>query len=165
MLDEFIELYEYLVSRFNSNPLYELKRTVQNKKLISNFLINSNIQTSESLWRYLLFQFVLRENNKSNKYFLTLSNCVSKNAWKRWEERTDEMMFIVAKLQREKGLRNPLIKETYQFSEEYKDMQRHKFWNTPRGFILCDEYDGLLYDRAKCFQCRYKDACKKMLKL
>lgn len=163
MLENFIEIYEYLIQRVNSNPMYGMKRTMQNYKQISNFLERSNIQTAETLWQYLLFQVVLCDNQRKNKYFSTLSNFVSKNALERWKNRTDEMMFLVSKFQRERGLRNPLVKDSHEFSEEYKDLQRNKFFNTARGFIFCGEFNGLLYDKVKCFRCRYKHACKSAL--
>lgn len=160
LIKEFVEIYEYLMIHFNSNPVFSLKKTKQNYAMIENFLNTSNIQTPSQLWRYLLFQFVLNESRRSNKYSAMISNCVSKNALKRWEERTEEQIFLMAKFQREKGLSNPLAREEYSYSEEFKDMTRKKYWNTPRGYILCNEYDGALYDRVKCFRCKYKEACK-----
>lgn len=160
MIEEFCEIFEYLKQRIECNPFYEVKRVKKNRDAILRFFKNSNINSIEEIWDFLLFQLVLSDNKYSNTHSLTLFKCISINAIKRWKERTSEQMFVLSKLQRERGLRNPLAKQNSSFSEEYLDFLRNKFFNTPRGFILCGEYEGALYNDEKCKNCNYKIACK-----
>lgn len=159
MLDEFCEIYEYLVARLNNNPGYELKRTDKNIGLIDKFFKNSQIKTVDEIWKYLSFQIVLSDRKNSRICYINLPRIISLNSIKRWNERSSEEIFMVSRILRQRGLQNP-IKERRGFSEEYLDFLRHKYWNSPRGFILCEEYEGGLYDEIKCKECRYNKACK-----
>lgn len=161
MIEEFCEIFEYLKQRLTCSPNYSLKRKKREIQLIEKFFLNSNIKSTNELWEYLLFQFVLSGNNNISRYPLTLTKIVSSNALKRWNERTREKMFYVSKFQRDRCLINLLKKdeESY-FSDRYKDFLRHKFWSTPKGFIFCGEYNGILFDELKCKDCYYYNACK-----
>ena len=88
MIEEFCEIFEYLKQRMTCSPNYSLKRKKKDVQLIEKFFFNSKINSIEELWQYLLFQFVLSENNYSNRYSLTLTKIISLNALKRWNERT-----------------------------------------------------------------------------
>lgn len=160
MIEEFCEIFEYLKQRMTCSPGYQLKKKKKDILLIEKFFVNSNITSIEELWRYLLFQFVLSDNNYSNRYSLTLTKAISSNALKRWNERTFQQTFIVARTQRDRGLQNPIKENNCKLSERYKDFLRKKYWNTPRGFILCGEYNGFLYDEIKCEKCQFIKACE-----
>lgn len=162
MIEEFCEIFEYLKQRMTCSPNYSLKRKKKDVQLIEKFFFNSKINSIEELWQYLLFQFVLSENNYSNRYSLTLTKIISLNALKRWNERTKEKLFYVSKFQRDRSLVNPLKGNNSEhiFSDRYKDFLRHKFWNTPKGFIFCGEYNGILFNELKCKDCYYYNACK-----
>lgn len=159
MIDEFCDIYEYLIARLNNSPGYELKRSQKNINLINKFMINSKINTTDEIWKYLSFQIVLSDRKNSGIFYITLAKCLCLNSIKQWNERTSEKMFMVSRILRQRGLRNPLESQS-RFSEEYLDFLRHKFWNTPRGYILCNEYEGALYNEIKCKECKYNKACK-----
>lgn len=163
MIDEFCEIYEYLVQRVNCSLSYQLNRNSKNVAAIERFFENSKIQTVDEIWNYLLFQIVLSNNKYSRKQSITLLKCISLNAIKRWNERTDEKLFLVSKFQRSRGLKNPLQDDKHIYSEQYLNSQRRKYWNTPRGFILCGEFNGLLYHKIRCNGCQYREVCEKAL--
>ena len=164
MLEEFCEIFEYLIQRLNCSPSYEVKRTSKNLKAINRFFEETKINSIDGIWEFLLFQAVLSENRYSRGFSFTFLKSISSNSIKRWNERTSTRNFVVSKFQRERRLVNPLKNNKHSYSDEYVKYLRKKFWNTPRGFILCGEYDGILYNENECKDCRYKDACKKILK-
>lgn len=163
MLEEFCEIFEYLAQRLNCSPSYEVKRIPKNLKAINRFFEETKINSIDGIWEFLLFQAVLSENRYSRRVSFTLLKSISLNSIKRWNERTSTRSFIVSRFQRDRRLVNPLKSNKYSYSKEYIEYQRKKFWNTPRGFILCGEYDGLLYDEIECKDCQYKQACKSAL--
>lgn len=164
MTEEFVEIFEYLMQKVYS-PYYHVKMTSRNVNAIIRFFENSKIDSVDEIWKYLLFQLVLSMNRYSNRYSVTLLKCISINAIKRWNERTEEKMFLVSKFQRVRRLENPLQNKVHLYSERYLNEQRKKYWNTPRGFIHCGEFNGILYHKIRCFGCRYKESCEKVLEL
>lgn len=161
-IEEFCDIYEYLTERLNNMPGYELKRNRRNLMLINKFLKASQISSSEELWKFMSFQMILSENRRSGKYCFNLTVNTSSNAIKRWNNRDANQLFLVSKFLRERGYKNP-VQNSIKFSEEYLDFLRHKFWNTPKGWLLCvGEYKGALYNQEKCSKCRYEYTCKQI---
>ena len=56
------------------------------------------------------------------------------------------------------GLKNPLLHSyEYEMSEQYKVLQRRKYFNSIRGFLYCESFGGTLYDKknSDCIACRF----------
>lgn len=152
--------YEYLCERVFSHPEVEFKVKQNQKKMIENFLKFSKEMTTDWLWQYLLFQFV---NRGSHKYTRTpsINWILGEKAILRWNNRTVAQQRVLEIEALKYKFVNPTAKTVSQVGEEYKESQRKLHFNTPQGFLLCQDFGGFLYDRGRCFSCKYKNECKK----
>lgn len=157
-IQDFKVIYEYLMTRIYNNPNYDLKLNNRIITLLKSFFKKTCIKTSDGIWQYMLFTIVLNDNKYSNQKALTLNNCISASKIKKWNERTSQQLYLVAKFQKQRGYRNPL-KQIVDISEEFYDDIRCKDMNTSKGYIRCQEYD--LFDNLKCLDCRFFDVCLK----
>lgn len=155
--EEFVEVYEYIQGKINSSPGYECskRRTATSKAKV--FLELHHSLTAE-IFDFISFIFVLRTSEMNRYTFLPFGQFVSKNAYNLYKERTEQQCYFLRKFQLERELRNP-IQEIPSLSSVYLDSQREKYFDSPRGYILCESFEGKLYDEVKCKECRYNYIC------
>ena len=160
--EEFKEIYEYLQGKLTNNPMYEWRMKRKDREKINDFLENEIVG---DLWNYLTFQFhrqvFLLSVSKLN--MVPLANVIGKAAIERWRNRTQRDMWFVSKFVMEHDLCNPIKKEEC-ITESYLDKERSLYFNSPRGYILCESYDGFLYHDEKCKGCRYIKLCEEKYK-
>lgn len=160
--EEFETIYEYLQGKLTNNPKYEFHAKRKDKERIKDFLENEIVG---NLWNYLTFQFNRQVFllSVSKLSIVPLPNVIGKAAIERWRKRTQKDMWFASKFVMEYDLRNPIQKEEV-LSDSYLDKERRLYFDTPRGYILCESYDGFLYHDEKCKGCRYIKLCEEKYK-
>lgn len=160
--EEFETIYEYLQGKLTNNPKYEFHAKRKDRERIKDFLENEIVG---NLWNYLTFQFnrqvfILSVSKLS---IIPLPNVIGKAAIERWRKRTQKDMWFTSKFVMEYDLRNPIQKEEA-LSDSYLDKERQLYFDSPRGYILCESYDGFLCHEKKCKGCRYIKLCEEKYK-
>jgi hypothetical protein len=160
--EEFETIYEYLQGKLTNNPKYEFHAKRKDRERIKDFLENEIVG---NLWNYLTFQFNRQVFllSVSKLSIVPLPNVIGKAAIERWRKRTQKDMWFTSKFVMEYDLRNPIQKEEV-LSDSYLDKERRLYFDTPRGYILCESYDGFLYHDEKCKGCRYIKLCEEKYK-
>ena len=149
--EEFKLTYSYLQGKLTSNPAYEFRPKRKDREKLDEFLSNDKVG---NLWEYLTFQFnrQMFVLSLSNLPIVPLMNVIGKTAIDRWKKRTKRDIYFTSKFVMENELFNPIKNEEGGVSESYLDEQRKLYFDSPEGYILCDE--------EKCKGCRYIRLCK-----
>lgn len=155
--EEFIEIYEYIQGSLISNPGYSLLKKRDNAKKVKSFL-DKHTDLTLPMYNFITFIFVLR-TSKYNRYkIIPFNQFTSENAYKAYKERDSQQIYFTSKFQMDHNLSNP-IKQSCVLSEVYLDEQRQKYFGTPRGYIICSSFNGILYNRGKCMRCKFNYIC------
>lgn len=155
--------YEYLCERVYSYPDVEFKPTKAQRKIVDKFLLSCSDLSTNSLWQYLLFQFVNRGSQKSFRT-PTIGWILGDKAVMKWKNRTVAQQRVLDVESQRYRFKDPRVNTVSELREEYKDEQRGRDFSTPQGYLRCVDFGGALYHRGKCFTCRYKYECEKQLK-
>lgn len=151
-------IVEYLC---NYTPRF--KKTKSSIELVRNFWKETGIVSEKVLWEYMVFQASLKDNEKSRIFAVNPSALIGPVAIKNWKKRNKIQLHVAVKKQREYGWKSP-FEEKDGYSEEYREMLRKRFWNTERGFLWCQQYEGWLFDKDKCQGCDFFKACENLKK-
>lgn len=157
-----IQVYEYMYQRTYMQPDYSMVRTSRNLKLLYRFQKMIPVDAgNDFIWNYTVHAFwcydgkLLRRNIELNWIYC-------QRMMERYRNRTEDQIYRLQQYKESKTIKNPL-KERYELklSEEYRNKQRRKYWNTPLGYLNCLDFAGALYDRENplCKNCRYKKYC------
>lgn len=156
-IEEFIETYEYIQGKLLGNPGYQYNKRKLAEKKTAEFLFNNPMLT-ENIFDFITFIFVLR-TSKFNRYtVIPFNQFTSKNAVKHYKERESKMIHFTRKFQLDHNLRDP-FSQRIGLSIEYLDKVRERDFNTAKGFIRCNSYEGFMYDKIKCKGCRFTYIC------
>lgn len=157
-----IRVYEYLYRRKYAAPGFTLPRTERNLKMLSKFQKMIPVDSGDSfIWNFSVYAFWCHEGKLARRK-IELNWIYTEAMYERYRGRTAEQTYELQQYKESKSIRNPL-KEKYvlSLSPEYKEYQRRLFYNTPRGYLNCLEFAGVLYDEgcAHCRNCRYRKHC------
>lgn len=160
--EEFVKIYEYLQGKLTNNPAYEFTLKRKDREKLEKFLDNEVVG---NLWNYLTFQFNRQVFllQVSGLPMVPFRNVISNKAIERWRHRTRQEMWFTSKFVMEHDLFNPIEKENT-VSENYMDKQRKLYFDSSKGFILCESFDGFLFDLEKCQGCRFIRICEEKYK-
>lgn len=156
--EEFVGTYEYTQGVLNGNFGYEYGKKREALKKAAAFL-SENPSITEEIFDFITFICVLRTSRYNRYTVIPFNQFTSKNAVKLYRERSSQHDYFIRKFQMSNHLRDPYLKKV-SLSEEFLERQRRKYFNSPRGFLLCQEYGGYLWDEVKCKNCRYNYICK-----
>lgn len=149
-------IIEYL---FNYTPNF--KRTRSKIELMEKFWEKTGISSNRALWEYMVFQGSMIENSRYKEMMFDPYNLIGPKAIEKWNKRGKYQVFIANKRQRERGWISPFKEEEEGLSERYREMLRKKYWNKEKGFILCSQYGGWLFDKNRCKDCIFYKVCEK----
>lgn len=149
-------IIEYL---FNYTP--NLKRTRSKIELMEKFWEKTGISSNRALWEYMVFQGSMIENSRYKEMMFDPYNLIGPKAIEKWNKRGRYQVFRANKYQRERGWISPFKEKEEGLSERYREMLRKKYWNKEKGFILCSQYGGWLFDKNRCKDCIFYKACEK----
>lgn len=157
-----IQVYEYMYQRTYMQPDYAMARTGRNLKLLSKFQKMIPVDAgNDFIWNYTVHAFWCYDGKLSRRN-VELNWIYGQRMVGRYRNRTEDQIYRLQQYKESKAIKNPL-KEGYELSlsDAYKDKQRKKYWNTPRGYLNCLDFGGFLYDEKNvyCKNCRYKKHC------
>lgn len=158
--EEFIELYEYIQGRLISSPGFECSKRRDNLKKTRSFLEKHHSLTSD-LYGFISFIFFLRTSAKNRYIVIPFVQFISENAYKRYQSRSQQDDYFTSRFLYEREIGNPTAEKEEKLPIEYLDSKRAKYFNTPRGYIECESFNGVLFDEMKCKECKYNYLCKK----
>lgn len=158
-VSKFIDCYEMVMGTLISYPNYECRKMVARRWVEDFFLKYPAIQFS--MFEFITFVAFKRIESIRKYGVVPLNHFTSDKAVKTYQERSKKLDYRFSEFQSQWRFQNP-TDQRFVLSEEYKDRQRNKFFNTPEGFLFCEEYDGLLFHKEKCKPCKYNYICGKV---
>ena len=157
MEEEFIELFEHIQGILLSYPAYEVSKPEASRKKVKTFL-QSHPTIAGDMWSFLCFIFMCKTSKMNRHIIVPLNQFLSKNAAKRFSDRKAADSYHCRKFIKQNNIRKPSHLEKG-LSEEYLASKREKYFNTPRGFIECQSFDGALFSPNICNRCQYYYIC------
>lgn len=158
-----LRIYEYLQMKVKKQP-----RTLKMDKPLHRSAVVSFLESLPStagadfIWNFLVFQFyVFSEQDHKQKPML--SWFMGKEAWRRWNDYSDEAKWHSRDWARENGFRNPVISQNYtHISEEVfrKEKLRMSRISGPNFCIAKFGEDSYHSDDEICFSCPFKKDCE-----
>jgi hypothetical protein len=174
-------LYEYFYRELTSYKHYTFNPSEREIKQIQNFILilhkkhQYNIFSLGINWMIDYFAFQFEYWSKLTTRFdgkIMLNWIVGKKAIERWEGRNKDhwKYFIEEFLSAKKIDKNNLINAfsrpaegLYLQNRRVEDIERSRFYNTPRGLLNCIEKTTRFSQRSSfCITCNYKIDCKKI---
>ena len=168
--ENIIHLYEVFYSKKYESPKYKFKPTPKAALEIDKFLVyldkrhNLLCLGQHFLNKYFAFQFkrvegltFKRFSSKDVAGRIQIYDIIGRKAIEYWEKRDIKFDYLI-----EPYCANPEKDLQRGIAEE---IEKKRFFNTPRGFVNCIERTSLFNHRStNCSVCKFKDDCKKMLK-
>jgi hypothetical protein len=182
MKRDIIELYSYFVSKLYSGQSYEffsLKVTERHRRIIIDFLCNLSMRVdiddvdTDYLFDYCSFQFeyMFSKMPRYKESRIPLQQIFNKTGIERWLNRTDGYMYYVGESLQEKGIDRSEINisgiELKSPTEliDIEEKEKERYHNQDNGFAHCIISTSLFNHKSmNCQMCRYKHACKALLK-
>lgn len=163
------KIYEYYYQKISGDSKYKFRPTPKERKSIHNFAVYLKYYYVTTLGDNFLFDYFgsqfLYWRDKEGKHIKKkglpeITWTIGKKSLKRWHKRNrtyykyfiHKYIYSVYKI---------TIHDLYDSYVNDSDVERKRYYNTPKGLINCLERTKLFLDCNKyCMNCIYKEKCK-----
>lgn len=161
MKQKLLDIFIYVKSSFYGNSFSKKKLTASEDTLLDNFLEKTKGWDINTYWNFILFSFERRSKQRT-LYNINLSWIFGDKALKCWKSRDDFWDYYVNKFKVKYRLINPYNNDCYIITDNYREEQRLKYFNSPKGYLYCRSFGGVLFDGLceTCSICEYKNVCE-----
>ena len=164
--EKVIRLFEYLYQQTSGSPYFKFKSTERENKMIDNFvyLLPENYG-DVWLFDFMTFQFsrYYDQNTRFGRGKVMLGWVIGKKALAAFRTATEEQFYYVMKFKEICRVKNILLTPTkVEFSSNYKNDERKRFFNTDRGLLHCTEMNLFEEKNKICVICKNRNFCLKI---
>ncbi len=172
--EDIVKYYEFFYRRKYGNEKYKFAPSIKADREIHNLLSKLNDKYNldtigdNFLSRYFSFQFNRVEGQVFKRFAgkdvggkIQIYDIIGRKAYEYFEKRNTKFDFIIQ-------IPINIVKKNSQYKQSNiaEEIERKRFFNTPRGIVHCLERTSLYNHKSpNCILCIHKIPCKELLKV